>query len=187
MFYNMAEVQIIKLAVWNLEGLDNSSRDALLGSISWLTDKYKRTEDKEYLIKAVWHIYAYIELGFPHSDVEQEYQLALIGLNMEDDDWLFGFLQNIKKIPLTRIGISGVLGRWNPKLHSMPIQEAVTDIMQKVSDKKYGKYLYHSGKEIARDKDSALWESTFRLCVSKNGSILQDLNKSKYYMFMEKK
>lgn len=63
MFYNMAEVQIIKLAVWNLEGLDNSSRDALLGSISWLTDKYKRTEDKEYLIKAVWHIYAYIELG----------------------------------------------------------------------------------------------------------------------------
>ena len=47
-------------------------REVLLESIRWLKDRYIRLGEKEDLQKALLHIQAYGDLGFPYQDVETD-------------------------------------------------------------------------------------------------------------------
>ena len=72
--YNGMEVEGIKLGVRNIEDLGLSSKDALEKSVVWLREKYEITGDVRYLDKAVWHIYAYLEMGYPYESAKEEFQ-----------------------------------------------------------------------------------------------------------------
>ena len=61
----------------------------------------------------------------------------------------------------------------------------VKDIIDKVENKKIGSFIYHCGKMLEQKDNKALWEKTFVLRVTEDEAALQDVNKSKYYIFDE--
>ena len=103
---------------------------------------------------------------------------------MQEEEIFSPIKYRYKKIPLTSTNIRNLLGRWNPRLHSMKINDAVQDIKDKVSNKKEGIYLYHSGKIIKQEGEKILWEQTYKLYVQNDEAIFHDINKNKYYTLM---
>ncbi len=185
MFYNSVEVKTIMIAVQNVESIGGSSRLILLNSITWLREQYEHTKDIIYLKKAVWHIYAYLELGYPYESGRIEFDKIVwyLNLNVESlfpkKDWEY------KRISLTKANVNRLLGKWNAHFQSMRIDDAVFDIIHKVKNKEMGKYVYHCGRVIEEYEDQVLWEKTFMLHITEAEAILQDINKGKYYLFNE--
>lgn len=182
MFYNEVEVEVIKLAVCNIEGAQLNSKKILLDSISWLREAYERFADDLYLEKAMWHIYAYLELGYPYDAGKSEFQKVLNALDLDvmkvfpDKRW------GGNKVLLKKGNIRNILGKWNGATHSMKIGDVVEDIIKNVSEQNEGEYLYYCGKEVAHDENERLWKHTFKLYVSSEESILHNINDNKYYM-----
>ena len=87
-----------------------------------------------------------------------------------------------KKVALNKSAIRKILGKWNPKLHSMKVSEAVNDILGNIKNKNTGTYIYHSGKIISKSDNENLWEKTFKLYIQEE-AILYDVNKKEYYTF----
>ena len=90
-----------------------------------------------------------------------------------------------KKVALKKSNINQILGRWHPHFQSMKIEAAILDIIDKVENKKIGSFIYHCGKMLEQKDNKALWEKTFVLRVTEDEAALQDVNKSKYYIFDE--
>lgn len=185
MVYNAVAILAIKIAIGNVEYAGLSSKDILWNSIDWLIKKYEETQDYNYLKKAVWHVYAYLELGYSYKDENLEFQ-SIIKV-MEDED-----RQEIKKlnranrgIKINKTNIRNILGRWNPKLHSMRIDYVVEDIIIKVTDQQIGEYTYYSGKALADNGQEKLYEKTFKLYIKEKESILQDVCGNRYYELIE--
>lgn len=78
--YNSTEIEVIKLGLYNIEDLWLSSKDVLEQSVVWLREKYEITGDAKYLDKAVWHIYAYLEMGYPYESGRANFQTVLDAL-----------------------------------------------------------------------------------------------------------
>lgn len=183
MLYDKIEVEVIKLAVCNMEAAGQTCKHVLLSSIRWLREKYEQCGEKIYLQKAVWHIYAYLELGFSYDAGREEFDRIADYLQQDAEELFSIVLRSYRKVKLTRGNVSRLLGRWNPRFHSMKINDAVTDIIQKVSEKEEGEYTYFSGKVISREKEKLLWEHTFRLFIDSEDSVFYDVNQNKYYLF----
>ena len=81
--YNEVEVKAILIAVHNIENVGLNSKKVLLNSIEWLRCQYEITQDESFLIKAVWHIYAYLELGYPYISGELEFNRILNCLQLD--------------------------------------------------------------------------------------------------------
>ena len=184
MFYDTVEIAAIKIAVSNVESLGIYSKDALIKSIVWLREKYESFGEIAYLKKAVWNIYAYLELGFSYEDGKEEFQKILEYLHMNVEDMFQEKKWQYRRVLLNKTNVTGILGRWNPVLHSMKISEAVADILNKVSVNMEGNYVYHCGKVLEEDAEKKLWEHTFRLSIRKDEAVLYDINKNKYYVFV---
>lgn len=182
MLYNAVEVEVIKLAVCNVEGIGLNSKSVLLDSIVWLREHYEQTQDILYLRKAIWHIYAYLDMGYPYDEGEIEFCRILESLHMSKEE-VFPFRKwGTKKIPLKKSNVRNLLGRWNGMLHSMKINDVVEDIIKNASESREGEYIYHCGKEIACDCNEQLWEHTFKLYVEHDGAMLHCVNDNKYYI-----
>lgn len=185
MFYNQVEIKSIVIAVQNIEAAGLNSKDVLLNSIIWLREQYEIEQNEFYLKKAVWHIYAYLELGYTYESGEKEFVKVLKYLQMDAEElfpkkeWVYN------KIILKKSTVSRVLGKWHPYFQSMKIDEAVSDIINKTKRRENGKYIYHCGKIVEQYGDSTLWEKTFVLRITKNEAILQDVNRGKYYILSE--
>lgn len=79
------EVEGIKLAVSMFRKTDpKRCREVLLESIRWLKDRYIRLGEKEDLQKALLHIQAYGDLGFPYQDKE----FAMESYEIEADQYI---------------------------------------------------------------------------------------------------
>ena len=183
--YNEVEVKAILIAVHNIENVGLNSKKVLLNSIEWLRCQYEITQYESFLIKAVWHIYAYLELGYPYISGELEFNRILNCLQLDINTvfpkkgWAY------KKVALKKSNINQILGRWHPHFQSMKIEAAILDIIDKVENKKIGSFIYHCGKMLEQKDNKALWEKTFVLRVTEDEAVLQDVNKSKYYIFDE--
>jgi hypothetical protein len=136
--YNSVEVQVIKLGLCNIEDLGLSSKEVLEQSVAWLREKYETTGDTRYLDKAVWHIYAYLEMGYPYESGKTEFQAVLDALGEKEEDVFPKRSWGGKKIPLKKMRINQLLGKWNPGLHSMKISDAVEDIREKALNGQIG-------------------------------------------------
>ena len=187
MLYNRVAVAAIKLGAGNVEQMGKNSKTVLIESIQWLKEQYERTEDISYLEKAVWHIYAYMEMGYIYDDGQEEFDsvLHLLGKNREDlfpkSKW------NLIRVPLSKTKINTILGKWNPKLQSMKVTEAVDDIICHAKNREEGTYLYHCGKVIAEEGDEKLWQNTFRLYINQDEAILHNVNQNRYYLLEQEK
>ena len=177
--YNSMEIEIIKLGVCNIETLGLSSKNILERSVIWLREKY------EYLDKAVWHIYAYLEMGYPYESGKAEFQAVLGALGEKEEDVFPKRSWGSKKIPLKKMRINQLLGKWNPGLHSMKISDAVEDIIEKSLNRQIGEYTYHCGRVIKQEGENTLWENTCKLYVREEEVVFQNVNKGKYYILGE--
>lgn len=186
MLYNSVEVEAIKLSVKDLEKKNISSKEVLLKSIVYLQKNYLLNEKKEYLEKAVWHIYAYLELGFLYEDGKELFEKIFNYMGIRIGDIFPNKQWNSEIVILNKTNIRNILGRWNPVLHSMKIEDVVRDILMKVLSKEVGEHLYYCGKIIDDTQDRTLWEHTFKLYVDFSEAFLLDVNKNKYYMFRER-
>ena len=92
-------------------------------------------KEKRYLEKAVSHIYAYLELGYPYEYGQSEFEKAVNFLQVELEDIFPARKWQNKKIILNKGNVRNLLGRWNPSLHCMKISEVVADIMDKANRK----------------------------------------------------
>lgn len=184
--YNSMEVEVIKLGLYNIEALGLSSKEVLEQSVVWLREKYETTGDVRYLNKAVWHIYAYLEMGYPYESGKAEFQAVLDALGEKEEEMFpkrsYG---GSKKIPLKKMRINQLLGKWNPGLHSMKISDAVEDIIEKSRNRQIGECTYHCGRVIKQDGANTLWENTCRLYVREEEVVFQNVNKGKYYILAE--
>ena len=183
--YNGMEVEGIKLGVRNIEDLGLSSKDALEKSVVWLREKYEITGDVRYLNKAVWHIYAYLEMGYPYESAKEEFQAVLDALGEKEEEVFPKRSWGSKKVPLKKMRINQLLGRWNPGLQSMKISDAVEDIIEKARNTNVGEYTYHCGRVIKQDGENTLWENTCRLYVRDEEVVFYNVNKGKYYILAE--
>lgn len=175
------EIKAIQLSLGNLESKGIPVKDVLIQSINWLYEKYKNTADIRYLYKSIWHIFAYLEWGFLYEDEKNRFREIAKCIQKEPEEIFADYIDKHRVIPLKKSAISKLLGRWNPKLHSMKIEEAVNDIMEKVTQKELGEFLYHSGKVIVENDKASLWENTFWLFVKENENLFYDVNKNQYY------
>ena len=163
--YNSMEIEIIKLGVCNIETLGLSSKNILERSVIWLREKYETTGDVRYLDKAVWHIYAYLEMGYPYESGKAEFQAVLGALGEKEEDVFPKRSWGSKKIPL--------------------ISDAVEDIIEKSLNRQIGEYTYHCGRVIKQEGENTLWENTCKLYVREEEVVFQNVNKGKYYILGE--
>ena len=92
-----------------------------------------------------------------------------------------------RKLKLNKTNVRNLLGKWNSRLQSMKVEEVVSDIIEKVQEKKEGEYVYHSGKVIKETKEKTLWEHTFKLFVKQDEAVFYDINKNKHYVLTERR
>ncbi len=138
------EVEGIKLAVSMFRKTDpKRCREVLLESIRWLKDRYIRLGEKEDLQKALLHIQAYGDLGFPYQDVETDLLEIFDSLGAKKEVRKAFRKLFCETIVINKSVINRLLGSWNPARQSMRIGDAVNDIIQKVTKKEEGTYLYH--------------------------------------------
>ena len=181
MIYNAVAVLSIKIAIGNIEYAGLSSKDILLSSITWLIKKYEETKNYIYLKKAVWHVYAYLELGYSYKDKNLVFHFIIKAIEDEDRQEIEKLNRANRGIRLNKTNIRNILGRWNPKLHSMKIEHAVEDIISKATNREIGEYLYYAGKVLADNGQERLYEKTFKLYIKENEIILHDICRNKYY------
>lgn len=183
--YNSVEVEVIKISLYNIESLGLSGKDILKQSVIWLRQKYETTGDTRYLDKAVWHIYAYLEMGYPYESMRAEFQTVLDALGEKEEDVFPERSWGSQKVPLKKMRINQLLGKWNRRLQSMKISDAVKDIMEKSLNRQIGEYTYHCGKVIRQDGENTLWENTCKLYVREDEIVFHNVNKGKYYILGE--
>lgn len=185
MLYDFYEVEAIKIAVHNIEAMEMKKKDILIKSIVWLKENYEKSGEILYLKKAVWNMYAYLELGFSYEESANLFDMILSYLSVSKEDMFPRNKWFCKKIKLTKNNIRNLLGSWNPVLHSMKIKDTVNDIYEKVKNREYGNYEYHSGKVVLQNGEKQMWENTFRLYIDGYNIIFHDINKNKYFLFEE--
>ncbi len=187
MLYDEVEVAAIKLALYNVDVFGEAEKGILIKSITWLKEFYDKSGDDIYLQKAIWHIYAYLELGFPFESGTEEFQAVLERMGKEAEEVFPESRYFYRKLKLNKTNVRNLLGKWNSRLQSMKVEEVVSDIIEKVQEKKEGEYVYHSGKVIKETKEKTLWEHTFKLFVKQDEAVFYDINKNKHYVLTERR
>ena len=174
-------VEVIKLALHNIESFGMSGRKIIKGSIVYLWECYQKEMQKEYLEKAVCHAYAFMEMGYPYEELQKVMNPILNILEIDEGKMILR--GGNRKISVSRANIRRVLGRWNPRLQSMKIEEAVSDILNKINENKQGLFVYHCGKVIQQNKANILWEKTYYLEIDNEDVIFHDVIKNRHYIF----
>ena len=183
MYIHRTSVEIIKIALAAAQYYSIRCKDVLLGTTSWLRERYEATGNETFLHKAVQHIYAYIELGFPFQDHIDEFRVITDYLGKPLEELFPEEIWKYTKIKLTKTAIHDLLGNWNSRLQSMKVADVINDIYDNVTNMREGEYLYHSGKMLTQDNADILWEHTFILYIQAEEAIFHDVIKNKYYVF----
>lgn len=85
------------------------------------------------------------------------------------------------KVKLVKGEVRKMIPRWSAsKYHTLPINEVVNDIIEKVTKKREGHYYYHSNQNPQK-KDDDIYE----LVITNEECFFYDISRKKYYMFVE--
>lgn len=150
-------------------------------AVEYLFYQYEKADNMAFLEQAVLHIQAYLELGFTYESGETLFDniLKQLGLKREVR---FPFMKyGVKEVKCNKSQIRGMLGRWNSKFQSMPINDVVEDIMEKVTSKEIGVHIYWSGYKS--EQNSAL--DQYELTISQDMNLFYDVQNNKYYVIRE--
>lgn len=170
-------VEAIKLSVMRMGFLGLSAQEVIKEAAFFLCEQYRNTDDKRYLKQAWLQIQAFLELGFQYEKYAEQFDFILDNLKVDKEKVRILEKKNWKKILLNKAQVRSMLGRWNPKLRSMPINQVVDDIMQKVSNHEVGIFYYWSEQNMGRDK----YRDEYELHIQEDETFFYDVKKNCYY------
>lgn len=181
---NREEVEAVKLEVKHLEYHNISTKRVLATSIRYLMERSETEESpQEFLLAARARLQAYVEMGFPYEDHTEIFDKLLSRLGTER---IFEFPRRAygtKRIALTRPQVDRLIGRWpGSKYHTMARADVVDDIIDKVTNKREGRYEYHSN---ANPNTGRRGDEVYILFVDPGESYFYDTARRVYYTFIE--
>lgn len=175
----LIRVEAVKLALNNIEMTGLDSKEVLKDSITWLYERYSVTGNWHYLEQAFPNIEAYIQLGFPYEEEQSMFDHILALLGTRRTRVMFLDESCTKTVRLNKRQVRSMIGRWNPRIHSMPINQVVDDVIDKVKSEKEGIYTYVSGRRQLGDREVA--KDEYRLLIYGHKAQFFDVGKKRYY------
>ena len=143
---------------------------------------YRSTGDQRYLENVVLKIWVYLESGFLYSRHEELFNEILNFSELSKECFFSGIDICSRKVKLTRTQIRSMIRRWtSSKYHTMPIQEVIEDIIEKVSSHRVGVYTFHS---LVSSK-SRYADDMYELVITDEESYFYDVRMGKCYCFHE--
>lgn len=150
----------------------------LLSTMESLYTQYLSTKKNSLLTLLKQCMETYIEAGFFKKEEDDEFHKiwnALFHIRGEN------VYREGKSIKTNKMQIRSVLMKWNPKRHSMGIQDVVNDILEKVESEKVGRYDYWTEYKVS----NKFKKFSYILCVDEIGAVLYDEQKKLYYDFVK--
>lgn len=175
----LISMEAVKLALNNIEEAGLDSKEVLKDSIGWLYERYSVTGNRCYLEQALHHIQAYVQLGFSYEEEQSMFDRILDILGAGRIQVMFLDEKYTKTIRLNKHQVRSMIGRWNPQIHSMPINDVVDDVIDKVKYDKEGVYTYVSGRRQLGDREIA--KDEYRLIIYGHKAQFFDMGKKLYY------
>lgn len=179
MIKKIISMEAVKLALDNAEEVGLDKKEVLADSITWLYDRYYETEDRKYLEQALRNIQAYIQFGYPYEEEQDLFDRILCLLGAERIQVMFLDERYTKIVKLNKNQVRGMIGKWNPHIHSMTINSVIEDVMDKVKHEKEGVYTYRSGQRIFRGRE--IPKDEYRLVVYGHKAQFFDVGKGLCY------
>ncbi len=175
----LIRMETIKLALDNIEDAGLDPKEVLKDSIGWLYERYSVTGNRSYLEQALYHIQAYVQLGFSYEEEQTMFDRILDILGVRKFQIMFLDERYTKTVRLNKHQVRSMIGRWNPKIQSMPINDVVDDVIDKVKYEKEGVYTYVSGRRQLGDREIA--KDEYRLIIYGHKAQFFDIGKKLYY------
>lgn len=173
-------IEAIKSAMQSLLIRELYPQEVIREAVEYLFHQYEKTKNPAFLEQAVLHIQAYLELGFTYESGETLFDNILKPLGLKREV-RFPFMKyGVKEVKCNKSQIRGMLGRWNSKFQSMPIDDVVQDIIEKVASKEIGVYSYWSGYKCGRNQPISQYELT----ISQDMNLFLDVQNNKYYVIL---
>lgn len=183
---NNSESEELYIMMYTLQTLYNRGitiKETVFGSLKNLLLWYHESGNREYLELAMLHMQAYANMGFALDDRIPEIKelLELTGKTKNDffpKGQVYG-----KRIKVNRVQIRRMIGKWKPsKENPMTIGEVVDDIIEKITSRKEGRYIYQYGRKHSGGKEGL---ELYELVINKDEIYFFDVKNFRYYTFME--
>ena len=130
------EIDAVKFAIETLPYLDISMNNFFRKIVMCYKEYYNLENNKKYLLAALIHIQAYLEMGFCYCDNEDIFN-EIVRLYGSSKEQLFPkrFYYS-KKVVLNKSQVRKMIRRWPAsRNHKMSINEVVDDIIDKVKNR----------------------------------------------------
>ena len=175
---NREEVESVKLSIRGIEYQGISAIKTLTRSIHLQYEYYGDTGNDAYLYSALSRIQAYLELGFVYDSEQELFDRILFLLGTSREELFPKRTYAAKEIVLTKPQIRRLIKPWSCSIHhTMPIDKVPDDIMDKVLNKRIGRYEYHSNAHpLGTDFDYV-----YILFVDQDDSYIYNVQKGIYY------
>lgn len=175
----LISIEAVKLALNNIEEVGLDTKEVLADSITWLYDRYSETKNRQYLEQALRNIQAYIQLGYSYEAEQDLFDRILRLLGAKKIQVMFLDEKYTKTVKLNKNQVRGMIGKWNPHIHSMTINSVVEDVMDKVKHEKEGVYSYRSGQKISRGRE--IPKDEYRLIIYGHKAQFFNMGQGLYY------
>lgn len=171
-YINRKNLEIVKLSIGSLRYYDLLPDEELYNIILYLYNGYLYMGREEYLNSAIFHIAAFLEMGF---DYRQIFDQILEERNL-DKITILNLIHIPNKRKANKSQIRSMIGKWK-KGSNLTILEVISDIIQKVTENREGVYLYENGKDTMETKGDK-----YELIITKNKNFFIDLKRNKVYL-----
>lgn len=168
-------VEAIKLAAGSVQYKNLSVKQTFLQSVQQLYEYYKNLKDVCYLETAIFHIQAYLEMGFPYDEGRELFDLVIEGTGSTRELKFPNKFYAAKMIKLNKTQVRSMIKKWPPSPQQIKIDEVVDDIILKVRKKENGIFYYKcvATKEI------------YELVISEKEIFFHDMQRGIFYSFLE--
>lgn len=170
-------IDLVRILLDYLSGKEIDVEKILTELVYALYNRYCEYKDISALVAAKDFIKVYEQMGLPGTC--QDDMFEVIKKEYEQYSVVRASSQKMpdKTIPVNKTQIRRLIGRWNSKVQSMPIESVLEDILEKAKSEAGGLYTYWTehkmGKEIKRFE--------YKLLVSKDEILFWDCYQDRVY------
>ena len=171
---------IYTLEILHYKGL--SIRGTIRESLGYLKNWYQMTGERRYLELAVLQIRAGFQLKMLSAEDLEFYHEMCEQMSLTLEDILKENLLIAKEVKLNRAQIKGMIRKWMPsKKNPMTIMQVVDDIIDKVTNQRFGHYYYR----YTRGQGDNTQEDIYELAINESECYFLDIKDFKMYTFKE--
>lgn len=174
------ELAVIQLSIAGLEHQGISVADTLAAAVRLQLGLYDILREEGYLRNALLKLKVYLNMGFPFNRYEKLFNKVLAESGIGKEAFFLEHGPFGPKVRLTKTQVRSMIRRWpSSKYHTMPIQEVVNDIVEKVKTHQQGVYTYHT----TTNEKSRFCDDMYQLVIDDKDSYFCDVNMGKCYRF----